>query len=361
MRLYTRLFITRTNLGLDDALCFLSYCFTVTFSGIMLKCFTLGIGRHMWDVEAKSLANTFKLFTISQYIYILLTLFIKLTLLVFYYRLFSVPSARYKYVLHTMVALVIALNVGIFFATVFNCTPRAHAWDPSVPGTCSKTGVLPWFSGASSSLTDIIVLLIPVPILWRMNMAFNKKVRVMAVFGIGLFACIASLIRLGMTQVLYSSTDRTWNISTISIWATLEVNIGIICSCLMFLPAFLDRYFPYSARVPLSGLWNYTLNTMGVGSKKSSSSLGSKYGARNAAWPAHDEASSESEAAKHHTSVETKPSGSQQSIQMHSAAATVVEGNAASITSVPSHSFAFGFGDSGGIYDGRPVTEKSGV
>ncbi|KAK4212944.1 putative integral membrane protein Pth11-like [Rhypophila decipiens] len=329
MRFYTRLFITKSGLGLDDAFCALSYLFTVTFSGLMLKCYTLGIGRHMWDVTMPSFMAAVRIFTFAQYIYILLALFIRLTFLIFYYRLFSLPSPKYKYTLHGVMTFVVTMNLALFFATLFNCNPREKNWDPTVPGSCIPPSILPWFSGASSSLTDLVVLIIPIPILSGMNMAFNKKVRAMAVFGLGIFVCIASIVRMAMTKVLYVDPDRTWNISTIAIWATLEVNLGIICSCLMFLPAFFERYLPESTKTYLSRLWDSALNAIG---KKTTPGSTTQLGT---SWPRH--------------------------IQTHSATAPVVEikhGSSSQLSMMQIHvhgkndtSSTFGRGEDGGEED----------
>ena len=42
--------------------------------------------------------------------------------------------------------------------------------------------------------------MLPLPLIWRLQMSWVKKRRVIAIFGAGLFACIASILRL-----LYSS------------------------------------------------------------------------------------------------------------------------------------------------------------
>ncbi|KAK3311924.1 hypothetical protein B0H66DRAFT_571266 [Apodospora peruviana] len=163
----------------------------------------------------------------------------------------------------------------------------------------------------------------------------------MAVFGLGAFACIASIVRMAMTQILYANPDRTWNISSIAIWATLEVNIGIICSCLMFLPAFLHRHLPESTRYSLSRLWDYTLSTIGLGSKKSSSSLAMNSG-QMGAWPGH---ARHTDSATHHPFVEMKPTSSQTS---NSTVGRTTD--SFHVSNPPPHSFKFGFENTGGVY-----------
>lgn len=69
-----------------------------------------------------------------------------------------------------------------------------------------------------------------------------------------------------MTSVLQSDLDITYNMSRVSLWAsvsqikmaartsktnklrTIEINVGLICSCLMVLPAFLRHHLPESAK-----------------------------------------------------------------------------------------------------------------
>ncbi|KAI0483408.1 hypothetical protein GGR56DRAFT_624245 [Xylariaceae sp. FL0804] len=92
--------------------------------------------------------------------------------------------------------------------------------------------------------------------IWGLQMATKRKARLVAVFGLGLFAVTASLVRLGMTKVLQSSTDATYNLSEISLWAMIELNIGLICSCLMLLPAFLRHHLPESTKSSLRSLFS---------------------------------------------------------------------------------------------------------
>lgn len=42
-------------------------------------------------------------------------------------------------------------------------------------------------------------------------------------------------------------------------YRTLEVDVGIVCSCLVFLPAFLNRHWPKSIQRLVSRLWSRPL------------------------------------------------------------------------------------------------------
>ncbi|KAL3431445.1 hypothetical protein BDV09DRAFT_198742 [Aspergillus tetrazonus] len=147
-------------------------------------------------------------------------------------------------------------HLTLLFLTIFSCLPVSHAWDAASPGRCWMPGILPYTSGALSSATDLYVLLLPVRTLWALNITAWKRIRLAAVFGLGILAFAASIVRLGMTHVLTSSPDATWNISSISKWATVEAYTGIICACLPVLPALLDRYREKNFGSSLNRLWS---------------------------------------------------------------------------------------------------------
>ncbi|RYC56704.1 hypothetical protein CHU98_g9511 [Xylaria longipes] len=237
VRLYTRVWITRMAFGVEDS-------------------YTRGIGRHIWDTPAPWLPEALMYFTIGSWIYLILTMTIKLTFLFFYRRLFSAHT-KSRYFIDGAIIFVTLLNISLFFATIFICTPIQREWNPTIPGHCIDPVILPYFSGISSFLTDIYVLVMPIILLWRLNMRMQQKLKVASIFALGILACVSSLVRLIETPSLRTSYDTTWTISNIIVWAALEVNVGILCSCFITLPAFLDRHLPRSSRF-FSRLFSFT-------------------------------------------------------------------------------------------------------
>ncbi|KAI2465600.1 hypothetical protein F4781DRAFT_408617 [Annulohypoxylon bovei var. microspora] len=247
MRIYTRLRVSRVTLGVDDYLCLLAYAATATYSGLLLTCFHWGIGRHIWDEPAIWLIPALKYQTIAAQIYFVATTVIKLSLLFLYRRIFNLQKTA-KWFVNGGIILVTLMGIAILLAIIFFCFPVEKAWDDSIPGRCSSPAPVSYLSGAWNAFVDIYVLVLPIPLLWGLNMGPRRKMRLCAVFGIGIFGCAASLVRLGMTPLLQSDLDSTYNIAKVSVWATLEINVGLICSCLMLLPAFLRHHLPESAK-----------------------------------------------------------------------------------------------------------------
>ncbi|CAN8097131.1 unnamed protein product [Discula destructiva] len=304
MRIYTRVLITRVDLGVDDYFCIVSWCLLVGYTGLMFKTFSLGMGRHLWDEPVAWIVPTYKWFTIATFVYVALTGTIKLTFLFFYYRVFS-PRSSTKYTIIGGIVFVCCLNTGLFFATIFECTPVERSWNTSLPGHCFRAKVLPYFSGVTSSATDLFVLVLPMKLVWGLNLNSARKLRLVAIFGLGIFSCVASLIRLGMTRVLYDSDDATWTVASIDIWATIEVDVGIICSCLIIMPAFLDHVLPDDFKRNATRLWTAAIHTFSLRKYSSSAKTPFNPAKEQDKWAPYD------------SFQQNPPSASQEGLRLH--------------------------------------------
>lgn len=73
--------------------------------------------------------------------------------------------------------------------------PRATIWDKSIPGTCINTSILLDTSGLFNTVTDVIMLLLPVKAVWSLKLKFKQKVLVVGVFTFGLWLVLYSVVR----------------------------------------------------------------------------------------------------------------------------------------------------------------------
>lgn len=87
------------------------------------------------------------------------------------------------------------------------CEPRRKLWLPQTPGVCHSYGGRGILSGAGNVVTDCLILILPLPVLWRLQMPLKKKLRCVSVFGVGVFACIASIVRFVYSFHVTSKTD----------------------------------------------------------------------------------------------------------------------------------------------------------
>ena len=80
---------------------------------------------------------------------------------------------------------VVSAYIALFFANVFECSPVRKSWYPELPGHCLRAGGLPWASGAINVVSDIFVVVVPIPCIWQLNMKLQRKLRILALFSLG--------------------------------------------------------------------------------------------------------------------------------------------------------------------------------
>ena len=84
-----------------------------------------------------------------------------------------------------MLGIVLSYMVATWFATIFQCTPIPRAWDKSLYGTCIDI-TANWYANAGFSIaTDVIILVLPMPILYKSRLPPNQKRALMFVFALG--------------------------------------------------------------------------------------------------------------------------------------------------------------------------------
>jgi hypothetical protein len=72
------------------------------------------------------------------------------------------------------------------FALIFRCNPVERSWDKKVAGTCVHAAIIPYISAVASPVCDILVIIVPLPVLWTLKLDFKSKIKVLAVFSVGI-------------------------------------------------------------------------------------------------------------------------------------------------------------------------------
>jgi hypothetical protein len=82
--------------------------------------------------------------------------------------------------------VVVLYGIATTFATTFQCTPVSRAWDKTIPGTCINITAF-WYANAGYSIaTDVIILILPMPVIWGLRLRKAQKIGLMGVFALGI-------------------------------------------------------------------------------------------------------------------------------------------------------------------------------
>lgn len=138
-----------------------------------------GIGKDIWQVPNANVTQMYRLFYIAELFYGIGTGFVKVALLAFYMRLF--PQTTVHTVSRGLIVFTTLLTTAIFFAVVFQCTPVNYAWlqwSGQSKGQCRSFWVLAYIHGAMTILLDLIILLLPMPTVYKLRIKWQRKLQV---------------------------------------------------------------------------------------------------------------------------------------------------------------------------------------
>jgi hypothetical protein len=106
----------------------------------------------------------------------------------FYYTLLNVMEF-WKYVIYVVSGIIVAYTLAIFLALIFACHPIERNWD-QIPqswnmNACIHRTGLYFATALTNTASDIILILIPIRIIWRLHVPVRQKLGIAAMFGVG--------------------------------------------------------------------------------------------------------------------------------------------------------------------------------
>ncbi len=105
--------------------------------------------------------------------------------MVLYSKIFSVPA--FIFAAQATTAIVILWALATVLMGFLMCKPFAFNWDQTIPdGHCGNQVLSYEVTGALNLVTDLIVLFLPMPYLYGLNLALYKKLVLMVTFAVGL-------------------------------------------------------------------------------------------------------------------------------------------------------------------------------
>ncbi|KAI4239250.1 MAG: hypothetical protein LQ349_000505 [Xanthoria aureola] len=140
-------------------------------------------------------------------------------------------SKRWRYCIYAIAAVCIGFFISGTITAIFQCRPISFFWTRKGKGECINELALIYFSQSLQVLTDILILTLPIPVVWKLRLRRSKKIGVLGIFLLGSFVCIAGIVRFFYIKQIVP-LDLTWTQTNTAIWSTIEPSIGIVSACL---------------------------------------------------------------------------------------------------------------------------------
>jgi len=181
----------------------------------------------------------------------------KTSILIFYLRMSRNTQTILRIASYITLVVVNVAGVVLTFLNAFQCSPVTAAYDTTqtTTGQCMSIVTLFLCSAPVNIITDLAILVLPIPVLTGMRLPQRQKTILVVTFALGIFVTIVDVVRIYYLQQasddqaifhtrLGTGTDFAYNASTALMWSAVEVNVGIICACIPTLKPLVKRILP---------------------------------------------------------------------------------------------------------------------
>lgn len=102
----------------------------------------------------------------------------------FYYTVFI--SRRFRVTCLIMMGIVTLYFVVYTMIIILTCIPIPRQWDTKIPGGCIDVELRLWVTVILNLAIDVLIVALPMPVVWRLQMPFSKRLLISLIFGAGL-------------------------------------------------------------------------------------------------------------------------------------------------------------------------------
>ncbi|KAL3262018.1 hypothetical protein ABHI18_003202 [Aspergillus niger] len=185
-------------------------------------------GWNITSVPTDKLTISLKVLFSSQWFFCLAVAAFRLAILCLYLDLFR--GNWFRWCTITTMALVTLYWVASVLTIALLCRPINANWDISINRTCGDITKVEFASGSFNLAVDLLIVSLPMPIVWGLNMPKEKKISVTAAFLLGLITAGVNIERIIQTKTC-DGTNITYCALDASILCMAEIACGILVSC----------------------------------------------------------------------------------------------------------------------------------
>ena len=109
---------------------------------------------------------------------------IRVAVILLYIHIF--PSRRFRLICVGVIGLNFFFLVSTILAECLICRPISSHWDLAMVGaSCGNEQALALYTASLNLLQDVVVVFLPMPVLWSLQLAPHKEFGVTLMFGVG--------------------------------------------------------------------------------------------------------------------------------------------------------------------------------
>lgn len=118
-----------------------------------------------------------------SFLHTLTILLIKISILLLYHRIFIVP--RFQRVVKASIVFMVLYLVSTLLVDFMVCIPVRAYWDTTIKGRCIDRIKYYIVTAALNIFTDFWILILPMPMVWKLQISLRQKLILCGIFLIG--------------------------------------------------------------------------------------------------------------------------------------------------------------------------------
>ncbi|KAI1759311.1 hypothetical protein GGR53DRAFT_523962 [Hypoxylon sp. FL1150] len=184
LRIWARRLMKR-SLALNDYMVITAMVFATGLISLALaSCFAGGIGYQVTYLAPETTTLFWKMDIAGQMHWAAANTCVKLSILSLYTVLF--PIKKLAYICYVIMALSMAYLISVTLLAVLLCKPMSYNWDKTIPGgRCEGVGNAFLAAGIANLVLDAFIVVLPMPLLFRLRMSMPKRLMVVSMFSLG--------------------------------------------------------------------------------------------------------------------------------------------------------------------------------
>ena len=247
IRIYTKRWVNKLGMDWSDYTCVLAFAVELSYCALGMRGAYYGGGTHQWNLTAERAIHIARIATVAEIMYNPAAFFTKLSITLQIKRIFGgLHKGAVYWICHATIWFNLLFQLAMMLVAIFHCQPQRKYWLPWIPGKCMAPGPPLMVSAIISTVTDLVLFVVPIACVWRLQMSRKQKWGVSAVFATAGFAVLCSVMRIASTVsfIRAGENDSTWGFTDLALWTFGEVGGGIASSCMAVLPQFFRHVYP---------------------------------------------------------------------------------------------------------------------
>ncbi|KAL6151979.1 hypothetical protein ACJQWK_04843 [Exserohilum turcicum] len=203
----------------------------LAFSSMIMRAY-VRITRRNWGIDDWNMAIACCLF-VFEIAYCVTVIFVKLSIGFMLNRI-AEPRRLYICINNLILILAVSTNLGTTFYIIFQCYPIQAAWKDGLiadGARCESTWhleIVYYVCASVNIFTDWATALMPIALLWNVQMNRNTKISVAGILSLGFFTSISGFVRLKYIPKLTSEEHFAYGLGQLLIWSYAEPALGMI-------------------------------------------------------------------------------------------------------------------------------------